>query len=407
MKKVIIIGAGAQANVIAGVLSKADDVSEIVVTDINQNRAQELVEVNGSSKLTAEKIDASQVAEMASRMKQDTFDLVVNATIPRFTRQVLQAAFEAKTNYLDMASNELYPKPDIPIEQMEYAEEWEKAGLKCLTGAGGDPGLSNIMAKDAVLDLEKIDSIKIKDYGIVESEKPIPLWSMRTYLEDCADNSWIWDKGKPKEVGPFTGEECYYFPAPLEVAGTVYYHAHEESVTIPLYCGKPVEYCDFKLGEPAIDTWKFLILGMGLMDKEAEDFDGCKVSPRDMMFRKVPDTPTPKEQIKLYDSGELQSKLMLTCDVEGTGKNGRRTFKLWTNSPDGAKACKWIPGSNDVSWMTSIPASIFSLMMLREQVDHVGIFPPEVFTREEINEFYRGIKEWGIYVTKREEHIIE
>ena len=117
MKKDILIGAGAQATVITGVLSRASDVSEILVTDIDEVRAQELAEVNGSEKVSAEKIDASDIDAMAARMKAGEFDLVVNATIPMFVHQVMKASLSAGIDYIDMASNEIYPKPDIPVEQ--------------------------------------------------------------------------------------------------------------------------------------------------------------------------------------------------------------------------------------------------------------------------------------------------
>ena len=39
--------------------------------------------------------------------------------------------------------------------------------------------------------------------------------------------------------------------------------------------------------------------------------------------------------------------------------------------------------------------------MLRDQVKHTGVFPPEVFDREEIETFHRGIGEWGIRVIKQ------
>ena len=402
MKKVILIGAGAQATVITGVLSRASDVSEIVVTDIDEVRAKELAEVNGSEKVNAEKIDASDIDAMAARMKAGGFDLVVNATIPMFVHQVMKASLSAGIDYIDMASNEIYPKPDVPVEQFLYADEWEKAGLRCLTGGGGDPGLTNIMAKDAALDLDEIEYMSIKDYGIADCDEPVALWSMRTYLEDCYLPATIWEDGKPKEVAPFTGQEDYYFPPPLDLTGRCYFHDHEEAVTIPLFCGTPMRYCDFKLGEPGSDTWKFLIQGLGLMDEEKIDFGGgCRVSPRDMLFKLIPDTAPPKKQIELYESGRLSSRLMLTCDVNGKKDGEDKTIKMWTNSPDGAEACRRIPGTNDVSWMTSIPASVFSLMMLRGQVDHTGVFPPEVFTRNEVEIFYQGIKEWGITVQKQ------
>jgi saccharopine dehydrogenase-like NADP-dependent oxidoreductase len=137
------------------------------------------------------------------------------------------------------------------------------------------------------------------------------------------------------------------------------------------------------------------------MSGEKLDFGGCSVSPREMLFRLIPETASPKKQIELYESGRLESKLMLACDAIGKKGPDEISIKMWTNSPAGSEACKWIPGTNDVSWLTSIPASIFSLMLLRGQVDHTGVFPPEVFTREEIEIFYKGIKEWGITVTKR------
>jgi saccharopine dehydrogenase (NAD+, L-lysine forming) len=408
MKKVIIIGAGAQANVITGVLSRADDVSEILVTDIDEMRAKELAEVNGSKKVTAERIDASDIDGMAKRIKQGDFDLVVNATVPRFVHNVMKASLSAGIDYLDMASNEIYPEPDIPVEQFFYAEEWKAAGLKCLTGAGGDPGLSNIMAKIAGLELDEIEYMSIKDFGIAESEEPVALWSMETYLEDCYLPATIWEDGKPKKVDPFTGEEDYYFPSPLDTIGRCYFHDHEEAVTIPLYIGTPMKYCDFKLGEPGSEMWKFLIEGLGMMDPEPIDFgNGCKVSPREMLFKKIPATASPKKQIELYEKGKLESKLMLTCDAAGT-KNGKQVrYKMWTNSPAGSEACAWIAGTNDVSWMTSIPASVFSLMMLRDQVNHTGVFPPEVFSAEEVATFLAGIKEWGITVkVQREEESV-
>ena len=401
MKKIIIIGAGAQAAVISGVLSKAEDVGEIVLTDIDIKRARGIAEIHGGTKIKAEVIDASDIDAMTARMKSGGFDLVVNATIPMFVRHVLQAAFKAGINYIDMASNEIYPKPGIPTEQFEYAEDWEKAGLRCFTGAGGDPGLSNIMAKDAVEMMDEVDSIEIKDYGEADCDIPVALWSMRTFLEDAFLPATIWEDGKAREVAPFTGEELYELPSPFEGRGKFYYHDHEEGVTIPLYCGKPVKYCDFKIGEPGIDTWRFMIEGLRLMDEEQLEFKGGKVSPREMLFRLIPDTAPPKKQKELYESGRLSSRLVLICDVKGKSGDRDMDVKLWTESPTGAEACRRIPGTNDVSWMTSIPASIFSLMMLRGQVDHIGVFPPEVFTRKEINIFYEGIASWGIKVVKQ------
>ncbi len=97
---------------------------------------------------------------------------------------------------------------------------------------------------------------------------------------------------------------------------------------------------------------------------------------------------------------------MLICDVVGE-RNGRRVKKkLWTNSPDGASACEKIPGTNDVSWITSVPCSVFSLMILRGEIKHRGVFPPEVLDSEERKIFLREIEKWDIKVLKQEEYQI-
>ncbi len=400
MKKVLIVGAGAQANVLCGVLSGAEEVSTIVLTDIDIKRAEGIAETNGSPKIQTEVLDASDIDAMTRRIQDDSFDLVINATIPKFVRQVLQAAYNGRTNYLDMASNEIYPKPDTPIEQLDYAEQWEKAGLLCLTGAGGDPGLSNIMAKDAVDDLDTVESISIKDFGEADCDEPVALWSMRTYLEDMYLPSTQTIDGKPVKCPMFTGEEEYDLPEPFSKKGKFYYHDHEEGVTIPLFCGKPVKNCDFKIGEPGIDMWRFMIQGLNMMSPEPLEFPGGRVSPMEMMFKLIPETASPRKQIELYDSGRLESRLILVCDTEGT-KNGKKILiHQYTKSPSGKEACAWIKGTSDVSWMTSIPASVFALMILRGQVKHTGVVPPEVFTREEREVFYKGIGEWGISVIK-------
>jgi saccharopine dehydrogenase-like NADP-dependent oxidoreductase len=74
---------------------------------------------------------------------------------------------------------------------------------------------------------------------------------------------------------------------------------------------------------------------------------------------------------------------------------------MWTDSPNVARACSLIPGTNDVSWITSIPASVLSLMILRDQLKRTGVFPCEVLNKEERRIFFKGIKEWEVLVHKQ------
>jgi len=401
----MIIGAGAQGNVISGVLAQADDVGTILLGDVDLERAHEVAQFVGSDKIKVELLDASNVDAMVDQIKKGPYELVVNATLPVFDRPVLEACVKAGANYLDMASNEMLTsstgetvQDEFLVEQFEFAKDFEAAGLKALILAGGDSGLVNIMAREAVDQLDEIDYIGIKDYGIVDCDEPVALWSLTTYLEDCAEQGVYWEDGQYKFAPIFSGEEEYYFPPPLDHRGKVYYHTHEEPVTIPKFIGKPVKYCDFKLGDPSSEMWRFLIEGLGMMEEAPVDVKGVQVSPRDFFFKILPPTLAPKKCVEMVNSKRIMSQLQLAVDVKGRAGDEYRHYKMWTDSPNIVQACEMIPGTNDVSWITSVPASILSLMILRNQIKHVGVFPCEVLDKEERDIFFAGIKKWDVRI---------
>jgi saccharopine dehydrogenase (NAD+, L-lysine-forming) len=404
MKKVIIVGAGAQGNVISGILAKAPEVGKIMLVDLDIERASEVAQYIHSDKIEVEKVDASSKDQLVALFKKGGYDLVVNATLMTFNRQIIEAALEAGSHYIDMASNEFLPEKDgkqYLVEQLEYAEEFEKKGLMANILAGGDSGLVNVMAKDAVDELDEVDYIGIKDFGVVTCDEPVAMWSFQTYLEDCADEAIYWEDGQYKWAQPFSGEEEYYFPAPLNLTGKVFYHNHEEPLTIPGFIGKPVKYVDFKMGDPDSATWEFLLKGLNLMDDETIDIKGSKVSVKDVFCNQLPKTLTPKKCIDLVKNKKIQSQAVLAVDVKGTKAGKKLHYKMWTDSPNIEKACSLIPGTNDVSWITSVPASILSLMILRGQIKRTGVFPCEVFNKEERKIFFQGIKEWDVIIHKQ------
>ncbi len=404
MKKVVIVGAGAQGNVISGILAKAPEVGKIMLVDLDVERAAEVAQTINSDKIAVQKADASNKAQLFEIFNKEQYDLVVNATLMTFNRQVIEAALEAGSHYIDMASDEFLPEKDgkqYLVEQLEYADEFEKKGLMANILAGGDSGLVNVMAKEAVDELDEVDYIGIKDYGVVTCDEPVAMWSFQTYLEDCADEAIYWEDGQYKWADPFTGEEDYYFPAPLDINGKVYYHNHEEPLTIPAFIGKPVKYVDFKMGDPDSATWEFLLEGLKLMDDETVAIKDSQVSVKDVFCKQLPKTLSPQKCIELVNKKKIQSQAVLAVDVKGTKAGQKLHYKMWTDSPNIEKACSLIPGTNDVSWITSVPASVLSLMILRGQIKRTGVFPCEVLDKEERDIFFKGIKEWEVTIKKQ------
>lgn len=404
MSDVAVVGAGAQGNVICGVLAGAPEVGRILLVDLDPDRAAEVARFVDSAKIEVRPADASDRAELAGLFSQGRYDLVVNATLPAFNRQVIEAALEVGADYLDMASNEMLEERDgtrVLVEQLEYAGRFEDRGLTAIILAGGDAGLVNVMAREAADELDEVDSIRIRDYGVTECDEPVAGWSFPTYMEDCAAEAVYWEDGEYKWVPPFSGEEDYHFPPPLDVTGTVFFHCHEEPVTIPAFLGKPVRYVDFKMGDPGSAMWRFLIEGLGLMDETPVGGEDCGLSVKDVFCAQLPKTLTPQRCIELVESGRIKSQPVLAVDVVGTKAGERVHYKMWTDSPDIGKACSRIPGANDISWITSIPASILSLMLLRGEIRRTGVFPCEVLDQAERRTFFRGIAEWDVVIHKQ------
>jgi len=401
-KSVLVLGAGAQGNVVATLLARAGDVGSIVLADYDLARADETAASIASPRLRTTRADVTDVDGTAALMRAGGFDLVVNVAPPQFIPQAMRAALRAERNYLDLSSVALYEIDGLAYEQMQDAAAWEASGRLALINAGSAPGLTNLMAREAADRFDTVDRIAIKDYALTECAEYLPLWILSVYAIDCATEPWIWEDGRPKKMPIFSGEEIYDFPPPIGRPGKVYLHAHEEPVSIPLHLGKPVRYCDYKIGEPDIDAWRFLVERLRLMSEEPIDLGGgTRVRPRDLLLKVLPPTPSPQRVQRLVAEGRLSGRSMQTCDVTGT-KDGRAVaLRLWVDGPDLVEACRIVPGASDISLATSAPAAVFSLMILRGQIERRGVVLPESLDSATRALLLEGIAEVGIEIRRR------
>lgn len=403
-RRVLVLGSGAQGNVVAWVLSRAGDVGTVVLADLDARRAQETAAGIGNG-VQAAQADASDADGTAALLRSGRFDLVVMTAIPDFIPQVMRAALKAGVHYLDLTSIQLHERDGLPIEQFEDAGAWRESGRTAFVNGGSAPGLTNIMAREAADALDTVDAIRIRDYSVVRCDEFVTLWSPRVFLIDCATPPLVWEDGKPKRVAIFSGEEEYDFPPPVARRGKIYLHNHEEPATIPLFVGKPVRYCDYKIGDPDIDTWRFIVERLGLMDETPIEVGGARVSPREVLLRKMPVTLSPARLRTLVEAGRLDGCTMVLCEATGTknGRNVRATY--WTESPVMRDAGGVIPGASDISLLTSVPAATFALMLLRGQLARTGVVLPETLGPAERTVFREGIGRFGIRITSRTEPV--
>ena len=391
MKVLVVGGYGAQGSVICTYLARSPDVSEIVCAGRNLEKAKQLVERLKSDKVTAKKLDATNADELTAAAKG--MDLVVNATVPKYNLIIMDAVLKGGANYQDLASG----PTDIPMDQfvskqLERSKKYEDAGLTALINTGSSPGVMNVLARHGADKLDKVNEIKIRYTGFMETKEFISIWSPETAWADMAEEPFLFEDGKLKRVSPFSGQEVYVFPEPFGPQ-TVVHHHHEEVVTLPRFIGKGLKYVDFKMGDADILTVK-AIWEIGLLNDKPVNVKGVKVIPRDVFLSAIPPPLTMEEVEQKIKEGILVDAA--ECGVveitgEKAGKRTRYTYEWPTLSI--REANKIIPGSTQESYATGVPAAIFAWMLGKGEIKNTGVIAPECLELEARNTFLSKLAE--------------
>ncbi|NIR87455.1 hypothetical protein GWO13_07800 [Candidatus Bathyarchaeota archaeon] len=404
MKVLVLGGYGAQGSVICTYLARRPEVSEVVCAGRNLAKAKRLVERIKSNKLSPKKLDATKQEELTSAAKG--MDLVVNATVPRYNLIVMDAVLKGGAHYQDLASG----PTDIPMDkfvsqQIERSSKYEDAGLTALINTGSSPGVTNVLVRHAADKLDRVDEIKIRYTGIMETREFISIWSPETAWADMAEEPFLYENGKLKRVPPFSGEEVYPFPEPYGPQKVVHHH-HEEVVTLPTFIGKGLKYVDFKMGDPDMPIAK-AIWQIGLLSKKPIDVGGVKVAPRDVFVSAIPPPLTMEEveqKIKeriLVDASECG---VVEISGEKAGEKIRYRYEWPTLSV--REANKIIPGVTQESYCTGVPAAIFAWTLGKGEIKTPGVIAPECLELKARNTILSKLAEMKLPAYEKMERIL-
>ena len=374
--KVLIVGCGAQGKVISTYLAQSQEVSEILLGDLNQEVCKRHVDRVRSSKLSTHRIDAGKVDDIALLGKQ--VDIVVNAVPPRFNLILMDAAIKSCAHYVDLAFG---PPYDMFERQMERNEAFKKAQRTALLCAGSSAGITNVLAAHAANELDGVKSIRLRLGDLLDSKELISTWSPETMLGDMAEEPIVFENGKYKRVPPFSGAEVFHFPGPVGPQ-PAFMHVHEEAITLPRFIGKGISYLDIKLGTPDMPLIKSLV-NLGLCSSDPIDVDGARVIPRNVLLRLFPPTPTPEEIEKKIETGVINDAHQCYV-VEVVGNKGDRTvtYTYVVTPPSLRRVQKMMPGATHESFLTGTSAAIFTEILGEGKIDAKGVIVPECLGRK-------------------------
>ncbi|MFX1537369.1 MAG: saccharopine dehydrogenase family protein, partial [Promethearchaeota archaeon] len=145
MVRIIVLGGcGVVGSIAVQTLISLPDFSEIIIGDINIEKARDLINKLGSEKLSAIKVDALDPESIKKAIRDS--DIVLNCIGPfyKFAPLILKAVIETGRNYVDICDD-----VDATRELLKMDADVKQANISALIGMGSSPGVTNLLAKFA------------------------------------------------------------------------------------------------------------------------------------------------------------------------------------------------------------------------------------------------------------------
>jgi len=398
MKKIIIIGVGAQGSTIAKRMDSHPEISEIVCADYDRKAAEELS--SSLKKATPLQLDASEVANVIEASRG--CDLIINGLPLEYNLKVMEAALAVKASYFDMAG----PMEDIGfIEsyQMLFSEwhaKFKAKGLTALVGGGSSPGLANIIARESVEKMDRCETISICVYENVMTKRFTPFWwSPEVAFWDMAYKTFRFENGKHVIDKPFSR------PVHMKLKGIdrkvrLVDHEHDEPVTMGLLADstlKGVKNVEFKYGGYGVKLSE-LLYRMGLLSSQPVTVGDQEVVPMEVILALCPPAPKYPDEIRaIITDGVVTEEGAFLVRVEGIVDDNPVKIESYVYGPGLVEAFE-TSGLSHEAYLTGQCASVFVQMMVDEAFTEKGVFVPEQLDTEARAYCFQNLAELGVMV---------
>ena len=232
-----MLGAGGTiAPAIVRDLAESDEVSELLLLDLDLERADRVATAHGGGKARAARADATASADAVDSLfaALEGCAVLVNSASYRVNLGAMDACLGAGAHYLDLGG--LYW---MTGRQLERSPEFEAAGLLAMLGVGSAPGKTNLLADWAVDELMTrdpaapgrgaeeaagIDSIAVSAAGR-DLEPPDGLsvpYALRTIVDELTLAPVVLSGGESAEIDPLSPGGKVEFGDPIGAAETIY-----------------------------------------------------------------------------------------------------------------------------------------------------------------------------------------
>jgi lysine 6-dehydrogenase len=363
MRAVVLGGGGLTGRCSVRDLATSGVFDTVVAADLDESLARAAAKAAGS-RASAESIDVRDKASVVQVLRGA--DVCVNAVQYGFNLAVMEAALDARVPYLDFGG--LF---HMTRRQLALDEAFRRAGTIAIPGLGQVPGISNVLAMEATVDLDRVESIVIRDGWrdlTVGGPEVSFTWSPSTFLDEMILPAMVFENGSYREYPPMSGAEEFEFAPPIGRT-RVYRTLHSEPATLPESLkSKGLKHCEWKEGGPGIDVLRTMAL-LGLGSDRPLEVKGHSVAPRDFVLALLK-----REKLLGAPEGATVDDWEV-CDIEIRGTKGgqsvdRHAMARFPPRPD------W--NLTATEYAVGVAGAVGAELLARGEIRATGVVPPEL-----------------------------
>jgi saccharopine dehydrogenase (NAD+, L-lysine-forming) len=369
MGRVLIIGAGGVARVVAFKCARAPEVfEEICIASRTLEKVEALAGDLGRPVRTA-RLDADKTPEVVALIKDFRPDLVLHVALPYQDLAIMDACLATGTDYLDTANYEPPDEAKFCYKwQWDYQERFKKAGIMALLGCGFDPGVTNIFCAHALKNhFDRIDTVDIIDCNAGDHGLPFATnFNPEINIREVSAKGRYWQDGKWVETEPLSVKKTFDFPGGIGPKDMyLMYHEEMESLVKHVPSVRRMRFW-MTFGQSYL-THLRVLENVGMTRIDPVEFQGQKIVPLQFLKALLPDPGSLGPRTK--------GKTCIGCWIEGV-KNGKPRRYYIYNICDHQECFREV-GAQAISYTTGVPAMIGAKMMLTGKWRGKGVFNVE------------------------------
>lgn len=384
MAKVLMIGAGGVANVVAHKCCQVPEVfEELYIASRTLSKCVEMkerlerymdqqIEKNGGkrTKVSVFPVDADDTEQLISLIKEVQPELVINVALPYQDLTIMDACLATKVHYLDTANYE--PKDTAKFEyswQWAYRERFEEAGITAVLGCGFDPGVTGVFSAHALKHhFDEIHTLDILDANAGDHGYPFATnFNPEINIREVTAPGSYYEDGKFIETEAMSIKRVYNFPEIGEKDMYLLHHEEMESLALNIPGIKRIRF--FMTFSERYLTHLRVLENVGMTSIEPIDFEGQKIIPLQFLKAVLPDPASLGPRTK--------GKTNIGCIYTGIKDGKDKTYYVY-NVCDHEECYREV-GSQAISYTTGVPAMIGAMMILTGQWKKAGVYNVEEF----------------------------